>query len=87
MPYHIGKSSSCPPSKPFAVLKENGSPVPGGCHATRQEALKHQRALMVHVEDASIDREFARAMDEADRDDDYREVLKGLVENATPHND
>lgn len=49
MPYHLGKHGSCPASKPHAVLKEDGSVVPGGCHATREGALKHQRALTVNV--------------------------------------
>jgi hypothetical protein len=81
MPYSVGKSSSCPPSKPFAVLKDGGTVVPGGCHATRQDALKHQRALMVNVEDASVDREFARRMDEAEDERPYRQVLKDLIEH------
>lgn len=49
MPYHLGKSKACPASKPHAVLKEDGSVVPGGCHATRDGALKHQKALTVNV--------------------------------------
>jgi hypothetical protein len=49
MPYHLGKHSSCPASKPHAVLKDDGSVVPGGCHETHAKALAHQRALTVNV--------------------------------------
>jgi hypothetical protein len=52
VPYEIKKGHGCPASKPFAVVKEDGSVVPGGCHATRDEALMHQRALYKNVEDA-----------------------------------
>ena len=82
MPYHLGKSPSCPPSKPHAVLKDDGTVAPGGCHATRAEALKHQRALTVNVEDAQVDRDFARMMDEADRPHDPRADLAATVELA-----
>jgi hypothetical protein len=61
MPYHLGKSKSCPASKPHAVLKEDGKVAPGGCHATREGALKHQRALTVNVEDAEV-REVTAAL-------------------------
>lgn len=53
MPYHLGKSSSCPKSKPHAVLRDDGTVVPGGCHPSHGEALRHQRALMVNVPDAT----------------------------------
>lgn len=53
MPYSVGRSKVCPASKPFAVLKEGGKLVPGGCHASRADAVKHQRALVVHVSDAA----------------------------------
>jgi hypothetical protein len=82
VPYHLGKSASCPASKPHAVLKEDGTVVSGGCHATRAEALKHQRALTVNVEDAQVDRNFVRMMDEADRPQDSRGDLAATVELA-----
>lgn len=49
MPYTVGKDTSvCPVSKPFAVKKAaDGSVVPGGCHATHEKALAHQRALTI----------------------------------------
>lgn len=52
MPYKVGKSKSCPASKPHAVMREDGSVVPGGCHESHGDALRHQRALMVNVPDA-----------------------------------
>lgn len=52
MPYSVGKHDSCPASKPHAVLRADGSVVPGGCHESRADALSHQRALMVNVPDA-----------------------------------
>jgi hypothetical protein len=53
MPYELGKTAACPVSKPFAVLKNGGGLVPGGCHATREGALRHLRALMANVPDAA----------------------------------
>lgn len=52
MPYSVSKSSQCPVSKPHAVLRDDGSVVPGGCHKTHADALDHQRALMANVPDA-----------------------------------
>lgn len=51
MPYSISKDTSvCPASKPHAVKNANtGKLVPGGCHATHDKALKHQRALQANV--------------------------------------
>lgn len=81
MPYHLGKSSSCPPSKPFAVLKDDGSVAPGGCHETREKALKHQRALQVNVEDAGVDREFGEMMvGDAHAEYDDRDALIATIE-------
>lgn len=36
------------------VVKADGSPVPGGCHATHEEAVRHLRALYANVEDAKM---------------------------------
>lgn len=52
MPYSLKKSPQCPAGKPWAVLGANGKPVPGGCHATKAEALKHLAALNANVPDA-----------------------------------
>jgi hypothetical protein len=70
MPYSVGKSSQCPASKPHAVLKGDGHPVPGGCHKTREDALKHQRALMSNVPDAANARPLGEILE--------RGVLKRL---------
>lgn len=79
MPYHLGKSKQCPASKPYAVLKEDGTVAPGGCHETREGALKHQRALTVNVPDAkAVDKTFeAIEKGEIERKR-YRESLEGL---------
>jgi len=48
MPYGIKPSGD-----KFVVYNtDTGKPVPGGEHATRADALAHQRALMVNVKDA-----------------------------------
>jgi hypothetical protein len=73
MPYKLGKSSSCPASKPFAVLKEGGALVPGGCHATKEGARKHLGALEANVEDARA-AELGRAEDVRVR----RETIRNL---------
>ncbi len=44
MPYHIGKSSSCPSSKPHAVIKDSDGKVMG-CHATQDDAAKQIAAI------------------------------------------
>jgi hypothetical protein len=46
MPWNVGKSDQCPASRPWGVtLKSTGKVVPGGCHASKDEAVKHQSAL------------------------------------------
>lgn len=45
MPYSLSKDGLC-------VIKEDGSPVDGGCHDTRDEAVKHLAALNANVPDA-----------------------------------
>jgi len=49
MPYTIETNAA--DCKGFAVADENGKTV--GCHTSRQDALKHQRALYANVEDAT----------------------------------
>jgi hypothetical protein len=44
MPWHIGRTSKCPPSEPFGVIKDADGSV-AGCHATRKEARKQMAAL------------------------------------------
>lgn len=60
---------ACGQGKPWAVKNQAkpGGPgtsvVPGGCHPSRKEALRHQRALYANVPDATavalIDDEIA----------------------------
>jgi Escherichia/Staphylococcus phage prohead protease len=54
MPWGVSKRDSCPASKPWAVyLKATGEVVRGGCHATREQALAHQRALYANEPSAA----------------------------------
>jgi hypothetical protein len=74
MPYSVGKDARCPDSKPHAVKKDDGSLVPGGCHKTRDEALKHQRALVVNVES-----DFQRKLEEGARADAPDQQLQETI--------
>jgi hypothetical protein len=51
-PWHVvPNSAQCPASKPYAVvLDSTGDVVPGGCHATREEADAHVAALYSNAE-------------------------------------
>lgn len=53
MPYHVQKKG-----KKFCVVKgktgEKGASIPGGCHPTQAEAVKHMRALYKNAKDASL---------------------------------
>lgn len=44
MPWHIGKSESCPSSKPYAVIKDSDGSV-SGCHETEDKAKAQLAAL------------------------------------------
>jgi len=44
MPWHVAKSTSCPDSKPWAVIKDADGSV-AGCHATREAANLQVAAL------------------------------------------
>jgi hypothetical protein len=44
MPWHVSKSSECPASKPWAVIKDSNGEVEG-CHATKAAANKQLKAL------------------------------------------
>lgn len=44
MPWHIGSSTSCPASKPYAVIKDADGSVEG-CHATKADAKKQLAAM------------------------------------------
>jgi len=53
MPYKTMKTDQCPTSNPWGVVnKATGKVVPGGCHATQDEAQKHLGALQSNVPDA-----------------------------------
>lgn len=44
MPWHIGTDSSCPSSRPFAVIKD-GTDTVEGCHPTEEAAARQLAAL------------------------------------------
>lgn len=44
MPWHIGRSSQCPSTKPVAVIKDNDGSV-AGCHKSRAAAQRQLAAL------------------------------------------
>ncbi len=52
MPWHVvDEHSSCPASKPFAVVKDEGGEVKG-CHASREKAEKQMAALYANEPEA-----------------------------------
>jgi len=51
MPWHVGKSATCPPAKPWAVIV-NATGKVVGCHATRGDALAQIAALNANVPEA-----------------------------------
>lgn len=71
MPWSVSRdASACPSSKPHAVKGPDGKVVPGGCHATREQALKHQRAISANSD------ETAAALR---GDDPLREIVRRLM--------
>ena len=52
MPWHVAKSSSCPSSRPWAVIKDSDSSVVA-CHATKAGAQSQVNAL--YAQEASMD--------------------------------
>ena len=44
MPYHVGKSSECPSSKPHAVIKDSDGKVMG-CHSSVKSAQRQIAAI------------------------------------------
>src|SRR5580765_6874058 len=52
MPWHVAKSSSCPVTKPWAVIKDtDGSKV--ACHPTKDSAVQHMKALYANEPSAA----------------------------------
>lgn len=54
MPYHVGKSSECPESKPHAVIKDSDGEVMG-CHSSREKAEKQIAAIHASEGDHVVD--------------------------------
>lgn len=55
MPYHVAKSSSCPASKPWGVIKSGDGKVMG-CHPTRDTAERQMAALYANEPEALMDK-------------------------------
>lgn len=54
MPWHTGKTNQCPASKPYGVIKDStGKVVPGGCHTSKDDAVKHMKALYANTDEKS----------------------------------
>lgn len=52
MPYHVGRSTQCPPSRPYAVIKDEDGEIMG-CHETA-EGAGAQIGAIERSESASI---------------------------------
>lgn len=44
MPWHVDKTSKCPVSKPWGVIKDSDSSV-AGCHPDKDKAVAQLKAL------------------------------------------
>jgi HK97 family phage prohead protease len=83
MPWHVAKSSSCPASKPFAVIKDSDDSVVG-CHASEASAKKQLAALyaneeksMSHTLGVDVVRALSAAPELRKASDDSLGVLSG----------
>jgi HK97 family phage prohead protease len=83
MPWHIAKSSSCPASKPYGVIKDSDDSV-AGCHASEASAKKQLAALyanegksMSHAIDVDVVRALSAAPELRKATDDSLGLLAG----------
>lgn len=51
MPWHIDKTSKCPASKPWGVIKDSDGSV-AGCHPDKEKAKAQLKALYANVPEA-----------------------------------
>lgn len=91
MPWVVEKDvGTCSLAKPFAVKTQakpggkGGALVAGGCHATKADALRHQRALYANAPDANADELAAidleiRSAERAEQRKSLRGVVRGLM--------
>lgn len=56
MPYHVVKDG-----KKYCVEKKEGGRIPGGCHTTREDAIKHMQAIIIN-ERASAEYKYETAV-------------------------
>lgn len=61
MPWHVARAGGCPPSMPFAVIKDSDGSVEA-CHSTRDGAERHMAALYANEPKART-AEGTRSMD------------------------
>lgn len=71
MPWHIGKSDSCPADKPWAVITDDSGDV-RGCHASRESAQQQLAVLNIKMKQGEIsagewETAMAWVLDEHDR--------------------
>src|SRR5262245_30795225 len=55
MPWHTSKSSECPTSKPWAVIKDSDGSV-AGCHVSKSAARAQMAALYASESGKALDR-------------------------------
>lgn len=81
MPWHIGKSKSCPASKPHAVIKDSDGKV-AGCHETEAKATKQMGALYASEERSMsrLERLRARINKWFDSEIEQEEQTRSVVE-------
>jgi len=70
MPYHVAKSGSCPPSKPWACLKDSDGEVMG-CHADEAAATKQMAALYANEAHMNSTQEWYRITNKTDVSEVY----------------
>jgi HK97 family phage prohead protease len=54
LPWHVARSSECPESKPFAVIKDDSGEIEG-CHETEEAARRQMAALYASEENSNME--------------------------------
>jgi uncharacterized protein len=91
VPWHVARSSECPASKPWAVIKDADGAVEG-CHATQEAAQKQMAALYANepargVAMSNVERRYTyvrvelRARGDKPKIGGYAAVFKRLSQN------
>jgi hypothetical protein len=66
MPWNIRKTSSCPPSKPYGIIKEGESKA-RWCHSSKASAENQRRAL--HAQEGKSMSDETKTVEQKDQDD------------------